>query len=99
MRILLSGILDLVWERRHTVVLMDDPMRGVDIGTKQEVYAMLRAEAEKGRTFVWYSTEMDEVCQCDRVYVFREGEIVSELQGDAVAEKNILAASFHEAAA
>ena len=84
---------------RAPVVLMDDPMRGVDIGTKQEVYAMLRAEAEKGRTFVWYSTEMDEVCQCDRVYVFREGEIVSELQGDAVAEKNILAASFHEAAA
>ncbi len=33
----------------------------------------LRAEADAGRTFVWYSTEMDEVCLCDRVYVFREG--------------------------
>ena len=30
------------------IVLMDDPMRGVDIGTKQEVYAMIRAEAESG---------------------------------------------------
>jgi ribose transport system ATP-binding protein len=81
------------------VVLMDDPMRGVDIGTKQEVYAMLRAEAQKGRTFVWYSTEMDEVCQCDRVYVFREGAIVAELAGAGITEDSILAASFAEAAA
>ena len=80
-------------------VLMDDPMRGVDIGTKQEVYAILRAEAEKGRTFVWYSTEMDEVCLCDRVYVFNNGAIVAELKGGDVTEKNILAASFMGAAA
>jgi ribose transport system ATP-binding protein len=80
-------------------VLMDDPMRGVDIGTKQEVYAILRAEADKGRTFVWYSTEMDEVCLCDRVYVFNNGIIVAELKGDDVTEKNILAASFMGAAA
>jgi len=84
---------------RSPVVLMDDPMRGVDIGTKQEVYAMLRAEADKGRTFVWYSTEMDEVCQCDRVYVFREGWIVAELKGADVNEENVLAASFAEQAA
>lgn len=80
-------------------ILMDDPMRGVDIGTKQEVYAILRAEAEKGRTFIWYSTEMDEVCLCDRVYVFNNGAIVAELKGDDVTEKNILAASFMGAAA
>lgn len=76
------------------IVLMDDPMRGVDIGTKQEVYAILKAEAEAGRSFVWYSTEMDEVCLCDRVYVFREGMIVNELEGEAITEGNILAASF-----
>jgi ribose transport system ATP-binding protein len=84
---------------RAPVVLMDDPMRGVDIGTKQEVYAMLRSEADKGRTFVWYSTEMDEVCQCDRVYVFREGRIVSELTGDEITEERILEASFAAEAA
>jgi ribose transport system ATP-binding protein len=76
------------------VVLMDDPMRGVDIGTKQEVYARLRAEAESGRTFVWYSTEMEEVALCDRVYVFRDGGIVAELSGAEVTEEAILAASF-----
>ncbi|KKC32366.1 sugar ABC transporter ATP-binding protein [Devosia psychrophila] len=84
---------------RVPVVLMDDPMRGVDIGTKQEVYAILRSEADKGRTFVWYSTEMDEICQCDRVYVFREGRIVAELRGADIAESHILAASFAEQAA
>ncbi|MFN7126704.1 MAG: ATP-binding cassette domain-containing protein, partial [Allorhizobium sp.] len=83
---------------RAPVVLMDDPMRGVDFGTKQEVYAILRQEADAGRTFVWYSTEMDEVCLCDRVYVFNNGMIVAELKGDEVTEENILSASFQEAA-
>jgi ribose transport system ATP-binding protein len=79
-----------------SIVLMDDPMRGVDIGTKQEVYEILRSEATNGRTFIWYSTEMDEIRLCDRVYVFREGAIVAELTGDDISEKNVLEASFSE---
>src|SRR5690606_6722318 len=74
-------------------ILMDDPMRGVDVGTKQEVYEILRHEAENGRTFVWYSTEMDEIELCDRVYVFRDSAIVAELIGEDITEKNVLAAS------
>lgn len=76
------------------IILMDDPMRGVDVGTKQEVYEILRNEVEKGRTFVWYSTEMDEIELCDRVYVFRDGAIVTQLEGHDITEKNVLAASF-----
>ena len=83
---------------RAPVVLMDDPMRGVDIGTKQEVYDIIRTEAASGRTFVWYSTEMDEIALCDRVYVFRDGAIVAELAGDAITEDAVLRASFGEAA-
>ncbi|POO55449.1 sugar ABC transporter ATP-binding protein [Agrobacterium rosae] len=75
-------------------VLMDDPMRGVDIGTKQEVYEILRTEAASGRTFIWYSTEMDEISLCDRVYVFRDGIIQAELTGDQINEQAVLAASF-----
>ena len=45
------------------IIVMDDPMRGVDVGTKQEVYGMIRDEAAKGRTFLWYTTEMDELAQ------------------------------------
>lgn len=84
---------------RATVVLMDDPMRGVDIGTKQEVYRIIQAEAEAGRTFVWYSTEMEEMSLCDRVYVFRDGAIVAELTGEEIGEKAILEASFEGKAA
>lgn len=83
---------------RAPVVLMDDPMRGVDVGTKQDVYDMLREEAAGGRTFLWYSTETAEICLCDRVYVFRNGVPVAELVGDAITEENILSASFARAA-
>ena len=84
---------------RAPLVLMDDPMRGVDVGTKQEVYDIIRAEAAVGRTFVWYSTEIDEMALCDRVYVFREGAIVAELTGDGINEHAILSASFKSEAA
>ncbi len=76
------------------VVVMDDPMRGVDVGTKQDVYAMIRAEAASGRTFLWYSTETEEVCQCDRVFVYRAGRISAELTGADITEERILEASF-----
>ncbi|HRY24555.1 MAG: sugar ABC transporter ATP-binding protein [Geminicoccaceae bacterium] len=81
------------------IVLMDDPMRGVDVGTKQEVYAILRAEAARGRTFVWYTTEMDELAHCDHVYVFRDGRITAELAADALTEEKVLHASFADEAA
>lgn len=76
------------------VVVMDDPMRGVDIGTKTQVYDMIRTEAAAGRTFLWYSTETEETCLCDRVFVFRDGAIAAELVGTAITEENILAHSF-----
>ncbi|TNC61508.1 sugar ABC transporter ATP-binding protein [Rubellimicrobium roseum] len=76
------------------IVLMDDPMRGVDVGTKAEVYDMIRAEAARGRTFLWYSTEAEEMTLCDRAYVFRNGRIAAELAGAEITEERLLAASF-----
>jgi ribose transport system ATP-binding protein len=76
------------------IVVMDDPMRGVDVGTKQEVYAMIRDEAAGGRAFLWYTTEMDELARCDRVYVFREGAIVAELGRGEMTEEKVIHASF-----
>lgn len=80
------------------IVLMDDPMRGVDIGTKLEVYEMIRAEAEAGRSFIWYTTEIDELRHCDRAYIFRNGAIVAELAGHELSEDKVLNASFAESA-
>jgi len=79
------------------IVLMDDPMRGVDVGTKQEIYEMIRAEAGKDRTFLWYTTEMDELRHCDHVYVFRNGRIVADLARDELTEEKVLHSSFEEA--
>ncbi|WP_227322569.1 sugar ABC transporter ATP-binding protein [Acidisoma silvae] len=78
------------------IVLMDDPMRGVDIGTKLDVYDIIRKEAEAGRTFIWYTTEFEELDNCDRVYVFRNDVITAELDHDAVTEERVISSSFAE---
>jgi ribose transport system ATP-binding protein len=79
------------------IVLMDDPMRGVDIGTKLEVYDLIRQEAKNGRTFLWYTTETDELDHCDHVYVFRGGRIVANLNRGELTEEKVIQSSFSEA--
>lgn len=76
------------------VIFLDDPMRGVDVGTKQEVYNLISQEAQKGRCFVWYTTELEELENCARIYVFREGRAVVKLEGEDISQGNILQASF-----
>ena len=80
------------------IILMDDPMRGVDVGTKLDVYDLIRSEAQRGRTFLWYTTETDELDNCDRVYVFRNGQIVAALDHSELTEEKIIHSSFAEAA-
>jgi ribose transport system ATP-binding protein len=79
---------------RADIILMDDPMRGVDVGTKREVYGLIRDEASRGRTFLWYTTETDELEHCDHVYVFREGSIVADIPKAELTEEKVLHASF-----
>jgi ribose transport system ATP-binding protein len=71
-------------------------MRGVDIGTKLEVYAMIRAEAASGRSFLWYTTELDELTHCDKVYVFWNGKISDSIEAADFSEQRVLRASFAE---
>ena len=61
------------------IILLDDPTRGVDVTTRQEFYDLIRSETRTGRTFLWYTTESDELIHCDHVYVFRNGAIVGDL--------------------
>jgi ribose transport system ATP-binding protein len=76
------------------IVLMDDPMRGVDYATKLEVYDLVREEAARGRTFLWYTTETEELKNCDRVYIFRDGAIVAHLRRDELTEERVIHSSF-----
>jgi ribose transport system ATP-binding protein len=80
------------------IILMDDPMRGVDIGTKLDVYDLIREEAHNGRTFLWYTTETEELENCDRVYVFNNGRIVANLGRDELTEEKVIQSSFGETA-
>ena len=76
------------------VVLLDDPFRGVDIDTRRLLYTRMREEADKGRSFLWFTTENAELSECDRIIVMSEGRIVSELIGDEITEENVISASF-----
>ena len=78
------------------LVLMDDPMRGVDVGTKREVYAIIKEEAARGRTFIWYTTELEELDHCDHIYVFRSGQAVADVPRNELSEAQILRSSFQE---
>lgn len=79
------------------IVLMDDSMRGVDVATKLEVYDLIREEARAGRTFLWYTTETEELKNCDHVYVFRNGAIVADLTRGELTEEKVIQSSFKEA--
>jgi len=77
-----------------SIILMDDPMRGVDIGTKLEVYDIIRRESRSGRTFLWYTTETEELSVCDHVYVLRDGAIVAEMRRSEFSEAAVIQSSF-----
>lgn len=81
------------------IVIFDDPLRGVDVGTKTELFEHVRQEASHGRSFVWYTTENEELVHCDRVYVFYDGRITDTIARSELAESRVLEASFTEAKA
>lgn len=78
------------------IILLDDPLRGVDIGTKRELYAQVRQEAEQGRCLLWYTTENEELVHCDRVYVFYNGRITDEIEHAELTEERVIRSSFRE---
>jgi ribose transport system ATP-binding protein len=80
------------------VLMMYDSTRGVDVGTKAEIYGLLRELAAGGSAILWYSTDNDELINmCDRVLVLRQGQIEAELAGTLIAEENLVRAAVGEA--
>jgi hypothetical protein len=65
---------------------------GIDVGTKQELYQLLRRLADQGAAIVFYSTDYDGLIGCcDRVLELYEGRIKKELVGSAITEQNLIA--------
>jgi len=78
------------------LVLLNDPTRGIDVGTKQEIYELLRTLANSGKGVLFYSTDYAELIGCcDRVVIMYEGRIVRELAGDELTEQQILTAALN----
>ncbi|HYM02067.1 MAG TPA: sugar ABC transporter ATP-binding protein [Stellaceae bacterium] len=78
------------------LILLNDPTRGIDVGTKQEIYQLLRRLADAGNAILLYTTDYDELIGCcDRVAILYDGRIVRELAGDALTERNIVSGALN----
>jgi ribose transport system ATP-binding protein len=84
----------------RTVLILDEPTRGVDVGAKAEIYRIMRELSDAGLAILMISSELTEVVGvADRVIVMREGRITGELQGADVTEESIMHLATTERAA
>jgi ribose transport system ATP-binding protein len=82
------------------ILLLNDPTRGIDVGTKQEIYLLLRQLASEGVAILLYSTDYEELIGlADRVFIMYEGRIVRTLTHAAINEHEIVAASLNVSSA
>lgn len=73
------------------ILIVDEPTRGVDVGAKAEVHALLRRVAAQGKAVIVISSDLPEVLSlCDRVLVMRRGKIAAELGRGQATESNIM---------
>ena len=79
------------------VLLMYDPTRGVDIGTKHEIYLLMHQFTNAGGSILLFSTEIPELVNlCHRVMVMYSGKMVLELSDDELNEETIIRAALGE---
>ncbi len=78
------------------VILLNDPTRGIDVGTKGEIYQLLRDLAAQGAAILLYSTDYAELIGCcDRVLVLYEGRVRRELAGAGITERALVASALN----
>jgi ABC-type sugar transport system ATPase subunit len=84
----------------RTVLILDEPTRGVDVGAKAEIYRIMRELADRGLAILMISSELTEVVgMADRVIVMREGRVSGELPGADATEESIMHLATAERAA
>jgi ribose transport system ATP-binding protein len=81
------------------VLLLDDPTKGIDLGAKADLLAIMRRLADEGASILLYSSEDAELLEwCDRVLVFNAGRVVAELTGETLDHFHLTRAAYGEAA-
>lgn len=78
-----------------TVLLLDEPSRGIDIGAKTEVFEIIHDYAERGLSIIVISSELKEIMAiADRIYVLSNGKCTGELQDSEITEDALVRASY-----
>ena len=82
--------------RKPRIILLNDPTRGIDVGTKQEIYHLLRQlAADAGAAIVLYSTDYDELIGCcDKVLVLYDGAVKRVLTGAEITERALISSAL-----
>lgn len=74
-----------------SIIILDEPTRGIDVGAKMEIYNQMRKLADEGKAILMISSELPEIIgMSDRVLVMREGVLTGEISGEEMTEQNIL---------
>lgn len=77
-------------ETQPRVLLLDEPVQGVDVGARRDIFLRIVESAKNGMTIIYSSSEPDDLAElCHRVIVFRDGKIAGELSGTAVSANSI----------
>ncbi|MDB5522982.1 MAG: transporter related protein [Rhizobium sp.] len=80
------------------ILMLFDPTRGIDVGAKAEIYALMRQFAENGGTILFYSTEIAELVNlADEVIVLYRGRVATHLEDQAISEVAIMGAALGQA--
>jgi ribose transport system ATP-binding protein len=83
--------------RNPSVLILDEPTRGVDVGAKAEIHALLQRKADEGMALMVVSSDLPELMQlCDRIVVLSNGRLTGELNRDQFDEQKLLALAYHE---
>jgi len=84
-------LLGKVMESLPEIIIIDEPTRGIDVGTKQQIYHIVAALALEGKSIILISSEMQEVIGLShRVLVMREGRMAGMLEGSEISEHEIM---------
>ena len=80
------------------IFIFDEPTRGIDVGAKAEIFALMDELVAKGAAALMISSEQSEIVRvCDRAYVMRDSRIVGELSRDELTEESIVRMGMHHA--
>lgn len=80
------------WLASHPqILILDEPTRGVDVGAKAEIYAIINALSAQGFSIIMISSELPEIIgMCDRIYVMSDGRVTGELNRGAFSQETIM---------